>query len=55
MYMGSNNVWPEPAATRNLKECLDELFAAAEDQVDMARDILDILHEVRVEINYLIR
>jgi hypothetical protein len=34
-----------------LKDCLDELLDAAESQVDLAEEIVDIICDLQVEVN----
>lgn len=56
MCMGSNDVTRELryGPKERIKNLIDELLATAEDQLDFASDIVDILHELRVEMMSLI-
>lgn len=55
MRIGSNGVLPFclSAEMRNLRELLQDLSDAAEDQASLACDIADMVHELRTKVEAL--
>lgn len=56
MFMGPSDAKPKSScgAKEHIKECLEDILDAAADQVSVAHDVMDILLELRDQMNRLI-
>ena len=50
MTMGTRRSWP-PQIAEDIEVRLDDLCDAAADQLDIAREVMQLLHALRDEVN----
>ena len=53
MNIGSKVTYPECWAMKKFNEIIDDLVRTTEDEMDLMRDLMDSLHELRAEVSHL--